>query len=61
MGDEKKYKVLGYHATTDPDWKQTRRFIGSVDEVGEALKLKENAMIDGWGTVLILDGDSIVE
>jgi hypothetical protein len=32
-----------------------------VDEVGEALKLKENAMIDGWGTVLILDGDSIVE
>jgi poly-gamma-glutamate capsule biosynthesis protein CapA/YwtB (metallophosphatase superfamily) len=37
------------------------RWIGSADDIEEARKLKGNATIAGWGTVLVLEGDSIVE
>jgi hypothetical protein len=61
VSDEKKYKVYGYPAKTDPDWNRKGRFIGSVDEIGDAHKLRDNAISVGWSTVLILDGDTIVE
>jgi len=61
MDDGKTYKVYGYPAKTDPDWNQKGQLIGSVDEIGDARKLKQNAVIVEWGTVVILDEDSIVE
>jgi len=61
MGDKKKYQVSGYPAKTDPDWEQKGRWIGSADDIEEARKLKSNATLIGWGIVIILEGDSIVE
>jgi hypothetical protein len=61
MSEEKKYKVWGYPAKTDANWHHNGRFIGSADEIEEARKLKENATLAGWGTILILDGDLVVE
>jgi hypothetical protein len=32
-----------------------------TDDIEEAHKLKGNATLIGWGTVIILEGDSILE
>jgi hypothetical protein len=61
MGDKKKYQIWGYPAKTTPDWNHQGKWIGSADDIEEARKLKGNATIAGWGTVLVLEGDSIVE
>ncbi|MGA3049698.1 MAG: hypothetical protein ABSD67_24050 [Terracidiphilus sp.] len=61
MTDGRKYKVWGYPEKSDPQWNHKGRFIGSTEGIEEARKLKESATTIGWGTVLILDGDLVVE
>ena len=61
MGDVKRYKVWGYPEKTDPTWNQKGRFIGDTDSLEEARKLKANAAIAGWDTVLIIEGSLVVE
>jgi len=61
MSDEKKYKVWGYPEKSDPLWNVKGKFIGSTDGLEDARKLTDNARIAGWGTVLILDGDLVVD
>jgi hypothetical protein len=61
MGDERKYQVWGYPAKTDPDWNHKGKWIGSADDIEEAREMKGNATLIGWVTVIIFEGDSVVE
>ena len=61
MCDKRKYQIWGYPEKTDPSWNDKGSWLGSADDIEEAHKLKGNATIAGWATVLVLDGDSIVE
>jgi hypothetical protein len=61
MGDERKYQVRGYPAKNDPDWNLKERWIGSADDIEEAREMKGNATLIGWVTVIIFEGDSVVE
>ena len=60
--DDKKYQVWGYPAKTDPLWNTQGTWIGGAPTIEEARKLKENAVnFAEWPTVLILEGDVVVE
>ncbi|MGD0893277.1 MAG: hypothetical protein ABR923_17265 [Terracidiphilus sp.] len=61
MGDEKKYRVFGYPAKTDPDWSIKGKLVGSVDDIQDAHKMKNNAIAIGFDSVIILDGELIIE
>ena len=61
MCDKKKLRVFGYSAETDPLWNLKGKFIGSVDDIEDARKLKNSALSTGFGIVRIYDGDFELE
>jgi hypothetical protein len=58
--DDKKYKIWGYPAKTEPLWNYRGHFVGSTDNIDDAHALKKNVQLLGWGTVLIIESNSLI-